>query len=98
MQYTGSSFSEHFARIFDSFLPAVRRERLPTELFPTQPGQLSTHHIDAVEQRMFEVLGQGEDFIAHASERIPEQPRFAFAAGLLLLLVIGALVAGGIGR
>lgn len=98
MQYTGSSFAEHFARIFDSFLPALRRERLPDELFPQQPGHLATHHIDAVERRMFEVLGQGEDFVAQASARIPEQPRFAFAAGLIALIVIGVLVLEGIGR
>ncbi len=98
IQYTGSSFSEQFTRVFDAFLPSVRREKLPEALFPQQTGHLSTHHVDAVERRMFEVLGQGEDFIAQASERIPEQPRFAFAAGLIALVVIGALVFGGIGR
>ena len=98
MQYTGSSFAEHFARIFDSFLPTVRRERLPDELFPQHPGYLATHHVDAVERRMFEVLGQGEEFVAQASERIPEQPRFAFAAGLIALIAIGVLVFGGSGR
>ena len=30
----------------------------------------------------YEVLGQGEQFVHDASARIPEQPRFAFAAGL----------------
>lgn len=98
IQYTGSSFSEQFTRVFDAFLPALRREKLPEALFPQQTGHLSTHHVDAVERRMFEVLGQGEDFIAQASERIPEQPRFAFAAGLIALVVIGALVFGGLAR
>jgi hydrogenase-4 component B len=98
MQSTGSSFSEHFTRIFETFLPSLRRERLPEELFPQKPGHLATHHVDAVERRMFEVLGQGEDFIAGASGRIPEQPRFAFAAGLVALVIIGALVTGGFGR
>ncbi len=45
---------------------------------------------------MFEVLGQGEGFVVQTSERIPEQPRFAFAAGLVTLIVIlGLLVTGG---
>jgi hypothetical protein len=45
---------------------------------------------------MFEVLGQGESFIARAAGRIPEQPRFAFAAGLLALVVIVASLVGGL--
>jgi hydrogenase-4 component B len=93
MQYTGSSFSAQFASLFEAFLPQLRRERLPTEVFPPAPGHVGTHHVDAVERRMFEVLGQGEDLISNASERIPEQPRFAFAAGLIALVIaIGLLV------
>jgi hydrogenase-4 component B len=94
LQYTGSSFSEFFTRIFESFLPALRRERLPTEPFPEAPGHIATHHPDAVERRMFEVLGQAEDFVVQTSGRIPEQPRFAFAAGLVALVLIGALLLG----
>jgi hypothetical protein len=31
--------------------------------------------------------------VVHASEKIPEQPRFAFAAGLLVIvLLVGVLV------
>lgn len=95
MQYTGSAFSEQFTRLFAAFLPAVRRERLPTELFPRRASQLATHHFDAVEQRMFEMLGQAEDAVTHTSEKIPEHSRFAFAAGLLALVIIGAVVLGG---
>jgi hypothetical protein len=73
----------------------VRRERLPEAIFPRHASQLVTHHFDPVERRMFEMLGQAEDLVAHASERIPEQSRFAFAAGLVVLIVIGALVLGG---
>ncbi|HKO89625.1 MAG TPA: proton-conducting transporter membrane subunit, partial [Polyangiaceae bacterium] len=96
LQYTGSSFSEHFARIFDSCMPALRRERIATEIFPQHPGQLSTHHADAVEQRILEVLARGEGAITEVSERIPGQPRFAFAAGLCALLIIGAVAWGGL--
>ena len=94
MQYTGSSFTEQFARIFEAFLPALRRDRIASEFFPVQPGQVATHHPDAVEQRMFEVIGQGEAFVAQTSSQISEQPRFAFAAGLVALFLIGALLLG----
>jgi hydrogenase-4 component B len=94
MQYTASSFSAQLAQLFEGFLPQLRREKLPTEVFPTAPGHLATHHVDAVERRMFEVLGQGEDMVSHASDRIPEQPRFAFAAGLVTLVVVVSLLLG----
>ena len=95
MQYTGSSFIDHFAHVFEAFLPAVKRERIPNEIFPQQPGHLATHHADPVEKRMFEVLGQGEDFVVHATEKLPEEPRFAFAAAFVLLIVIAVMIAGG---
>lgn len=95
MQYTGSAFAEHFARIFDSLLPAVRRRELPSGPFPSGAGHVATNHPDPVEQRMFEVIGQGEEFVVQSSEKISEQPRFAFAAGLLALVVLGALLYGG---
>ena len=94
MQYTGSAFSEQLVRLFAAFLPSIRRERLPDETFPRKTSHLSTHHFDAVERRMFEMLGQAEDVVAQASEKIPEQSRFAFAAGLVALVIIGALILG----
>jgi len=94
MQYTGSSFSAQLSTLFRPALPMVTREHLPTEPFPKHASHLSTNHVDAVERRMFEVLGQGEEFVHDTSARIPEQPRFAFAAGLLALVVV-ALVALG---
>ncbi len=94
MQYTGSSFSAQLSTLFRPALPVVTREQLPTEPFPQHASHLSTNHVDAVERRMFEVLGQGEQFVSDTSGRIPEQPRFAFAAGLLALVVV-ALVALG---
>lgn len=94
VQYTGSGFSEPFARVLEPFLPALRREQVPTEVFPQRAGHLSTHHPDAVERRMFEALGQGEDYVTHASSFLSEQPRFAFAAGLAALLLLGVLLFG----
>jgi hydrogenase-4 component B len=98
MQYTGSSFSAQFALLFAAFLPQLRREQLSKKVFPPDRGHLSTHHVDAVERRMFEVIGQGEQFITKTSERIPEQPRFAFAAALVVLLAIVTILVGGVGR
>jgi hydrogenase-4 component B len=94
MQYTGSSFSAQLSTLFRPALPLVTREHLPTVAFPQHASHLSTNHVDAVERRMFEVLGQGEQFVQDTSGRIPEQPRFAFAAGLIVLVVV-ALVALG---
>jgi hydrogenase-4 component B len=94
MQYTASAFAEHFARIFESFLPALRRDKLPDGPLPQHASHVRTHHADPVERRMFEVLGQGEDLVAHASDRISEQPRFAFAAGLATLIIVGLLAYG----
>lgn len=95
MQYTGSSFAQQLVRVFDGVLPQLRRERLPTELFPQSAGYVSTHSVDAVERQMFQVLGQGEQFVAQASDRIPQRPTFAFAAGLIVLIVIGLVLTGG---
>lgn len=92
MQYTASSFSQTFTRVFASLLPALRRERLPTELFPEQPGQLGTHHPDAVERRMFEVLGRGEEFVMRVASHLPDEPRHAFAGALCCLVLIAALL------
>jgi hypothetical protein len=94
MQYTGGSFAASLSTLFRPALPVVTREQLPSDVFPQQQGHLSTNHVDAVERRMFEVLGQGEQFVQETSGRIPEQPRFAFAAGLLALVIL-ALVAMG---
>jgi hydrogenase-4 component B len=94
MQYTGSSFSAQLAALFRPALPVLTRAKLPAEPFPQHASHLSTHHVDAVERRMFEVLGQGEDFVRDTSARIPEQPRFAFAAGLLALVVVAAVALG----
>lgn len=95
MQYTGTSFSDALARFFGAALPAQRRERLPRGPFPAGDGHVASHHVDAVERKMFEVLGQGEQIIQDTSSRISEQPRFAFAAGAIAIVVIVAVAVGG---
>ncbi len=98
MQYTGSSFAEQFSRIWNSVLPVLRREQLPNELFPQHPGRFATHHVDAVERRIFEVLGQGEEILTQTSNHISEKPHFGFAAGLIALVLTMILLFGGIGK
>jgi hydrogenase-4 component B len=98
MQYTGSSFTEFFARIWKTVLPALRREQLPDEPFPQHPGRLATQHVDGVERRIFEVLGRGEEFLTRTSDRISEKPYFGFAAGLVTLVLVVALLFGGFGK
>lgn len=94
MQYSGTSFSQQFATVFKAFLPQLRREELPHGYFPTT-GKLSTHHVDAVERRMFAVLGDSESLVARIVGSIPDEPRFTFAAGLLALGVIAGFVVLG---
>ena len=95
MQYSGTSFSAQFASLFETVLPQLRREDLPAGYFPAD-GHLATHHVDAVERRMFQVLGDGEALATTVISRIPDQPRFGFAAGLITLAVIvGLILLGG---
>lgn len=98
MQYTGASFSAQLMKTFDGVLPQLRREHLPRELFPPKDGALQTHSIDAVEHRMFEVLGQAERFVTESGSRLPQHASFSFAGGLVALLVIAGLVIFGGGQ
>ncbi|MCC6994188.1 MAG: proton-conducting membrane transporter [Deltaproteobacteria bacterium] len=95
MQYTGTSFSRHFASIFETFLPHRERKKLPETCFPAGTGHLNTHCADAVERRMFEILGNGDKTVARMAKRIPEEPRFSFGIGLVVLVtMIGLLLFG----
>jgi hydrogenase-4 component B len=94
MQYTGASFSAQLAEIAFAVLTHLRRERLPRGPFPDGRGRLETTCVDAVERRMFEVLGEGDDTVAGAARRIPVEPRFSLGAGLVVLIaMIGLLLA-----
>ncbi|MCR4296687.1 MAG: proton-conducting membrane transporter [Elusimicrobia bacterium] len=96
MQYSGASFSSQFTALFEAVLPQLRKEDLPKGYFPPD-GRLATQHVDAVEHRMFQLLGEGEALVARAAGWIPDQPRFAFAAGLAVLAVIVGLIVLGNG-
>ena len=88
MQYTGASFSAQLAAIAYAVLPHLRREKLPRGPFPEGSGRLESTCVDAVEQRMFEVLGEGDDTVANAARRIPLEPSFSLGAGLVVLVVL----------
>jgi hydrogenase-4 component B len=96
MQYTGTSFSSQFAAIFQSVLVHLRRAVLPRGPFPEKGSHLNTHCVDAVERRMFEVLGEGEGLARQLYSRVSERPSYSFGIGLLVLvLIVGFVVAGG---
>jgi len=97
MQYTGTSFSAQFAATFGTVLRHLRRERLPAGPFPERGAHLSTHCVDAVEQRLFEVMGEGDDLVVRVAHRIPVDSRFSLAAGLVVLVAVVALVLSGAG-
>ncbi len=94
MQYTGSSFSAQFRAFFGHLLPLVTREKLPAGPFPG-PGELKTHCVDAIERRMFKVLGAGDATIKGVMARLSEDSRVSFAVGLVVVVaVVGAIAAG----
>jgi hydrogenase-4 component B len=97
MQYTGTSFSAQFATTFSTVLRHLRRERLPEGPFPERGSHLETHCVDAVEERMFEVMGEGDGMIVRLARHIPVEPRFSLAAGLVVLLVVVGFVLTGAG-
>jgi hypothetical protein len=53
--------------------------------------------VDAVEQRMFEVMGEGDGLVKRVGRRIPIDPRFSLAAGLVVLVTVVGLVMSGAG-
>jgi hydrogenase-4 component B len=92
MQYTGSSFSREFNRRFSSVLALRTRQRVPQDYFP-RAGHVITHCDDAVERRLFAVIRHGDATASAWSRHLHEDdPRLAFAAGLLALALIAGLV------
>jgi hydrogenase-4 component B len=87
MQYTGSSFADQFLSLFRSILRKYGREKLPEGPFP-EHGFLNTHYVDAVERRMFKVLGEGESMVDGWMSQLKEEPRHTFSIGLIVLLII----------
>ena len=46
---------------------------------------------------MFQVLGDGESLVTGLIERVPEEPRFGFALGLVSLAALVGLILLGTG-
>lgn len=97
MQYTGASFSAQFAGVFSTVLQLLRRERLPSGPFPGAGDHLRTQSVDVVEQRMLEAISDGDDLVVRLGRRIPVEPRFSLAAGLVVVVVVVGLLVSGAG-
>lgn len=92
MQYTGASFSMDFAERFKSIMVLLKRQKKPAGYFPTD-SYVITDCIDAVERRVYSVIGHGDDTAAELSRKLHEDdPRLAFSAGLASIVIIAALV------
>lgn len=92
MQYTGSGFSWDFSQRFRGLMVLLRRRKAPEGYFP-QDAYLVTDCVDAVEQRLFSVIKHGDESASDWSQRLREDdPRLAFAAGLVALVLIAALI------
>jgi hydrogenase-4 component B len=97
MQYTAASFSWDFSARFRSVMVMLRRQKAPAGYFPTD-GYLITDCVDAVERRLFSVVAHGDASAKEVSDHLHEDdPRIAFAATLLFMVVLAGLVvlAGG---
>jgi hydrogenase-4 component B len=96
MQYTASSFSAQFTNVYRSVLEQLRREKLPEGVFPEKNGFLNTHFVDAVERRIFEGLGEAEAMVSRVAAGIPQEPRVAFGAGLVVIIALLAWLIEGL--
>ncbi|MEO8297739.1 MAG: proton-conducting transporter membrane subunit [Burkholderiales bacterium] len=92
MQYTGSSFSCDFSARFSSVMVTLRRQKAPLGYFPDN-SYLITDCVDAVERRLFSVITHGDASAAELSSKLREDdPRFAFAAALIAIVVMSGLI------
>jgi len=92
MQYTGSSFSSDFSARFSGVMVTVRRQKAPLGYFPDD-SYLITDCVDAVERRLFSVIKHGVASAAELSSQLREDdPRIAFAAALVAIVVMAGLI------
>ena len=92
MQYTGSSFSADFGARFRGVMVMLRRQKAPAGYFPTD-SYLVTDCVDAVERRLYSVIGHGDASATDLSGKLREDdPRIAFAAALIALVLIAGMV------
>ena len=95
-QYTAASFSGHLASYYRTLLPTKLDSQLPEGPFPHE-AHLRTHTVDAVEDRMFEVLKTGESTLGILADKAPQSAGLSFAVGLIVLLATVALVLASTG-
>jgi hydrogenase-4 component B len=92
MQYTGSSFSSDFSARFSGLMVTLKRQKAPQGYFPDD-SYLITDCVDAVERRLFAVIKRGDASAAEVSSQLREDdPRIAFAAALMAIVLIAGLV------
>lgn len=92
MQYTGSSFSQEFAQNYQSVMVLLNRQKAPQGYFPGD-SYVVTDCVDAVERRLYNVIGHGDASASLISRLMHEDdPRLGFAMGLAAVLAIGAIV------
>ncbi|MGQ0708140.1 MAG: proton-conducting transporter transmembrane domain-containing protein [Rhodoferax sp.] len=91
-QYTGAAFSRDFTRHYRGVMGYVQRKKLPSGYFPDD-ASLTTDCVDAVERRLYTVIGQGDQTASLLSRWMHEDdPRLAFALGLAAVVGIVTLV------
>ena len=92
MQYTGSSFAKDFSKNYRGVMLLLRRKKAPTGYFPDD-AYVVTDCVDAVEHRLYNVIGHGDESASLISKLLHEDdPRIAFALGLAALVAIAAMV------
>ena len=92
VQYTASSFSKDFSQHYKGVMVLLNRKKAPTGYFPDD-AYVITDCVDAVERRLYNVIGHGDDSATLISKLMHEDdPRIAFALGLAAVVVIAALV------
>ncbi len=92
MQYTGSSFSSDFSMRFRGVMVMLRRRKAPAGYFPSD-SYLITDCVDAVERRLYSVIGHGDASATDLSGKLREDdPRVAFGAALIAIVLIAGLV------
>jgi hydrogenase-4 component B len=92
LQYTGSSFSKDFAGHYKGVMLMLKRQKAPTGYFPSD-AYVITDCVDAVERRMYNVIGHGDDSASLISKLLREDdPRVAFGLALAALVAIAAMV------
>ncbi len=92
LQYTGSSFSKDFAHNYEGALVLLKRQKAPQGYFPDD-AYVVTSCVDAVERRLYNVIGQGDQSAGLISRLMHEDdPRLGFALGLAAVVAIAALV------